>query len=82
MALPVCALGTMLPTKAMVSAIMTEAPRPCRARAATSSHKVGASAHRMEATANRAMPASSRRRRPIMSPRRPTLTISAVMASR
>ena len=82
MALPVLALGTVLPTKAMVSAIMTEAPRPCTARAATSSHRVGARAHRMEAMANSAMPASSRRRRPSMSPRRPTLTIRAVMASR
>ena len=45
MALPVCAFGTVSPTNAMVSAIMIAAPRPCAARAAISSHSVGATPH-------------------------------------
>ena len=82
MALPVFAFGTVSPTNAMVSAIMTAAPRPCTARAAISSQSVGATPHSTEATVNRAIPASSSRRRPMMSPSRPTLTISVVMARR
>ena len=53
MALPVLAFGTVSPTNAMVSAIMTAAPRPCAARAAISSQSVGATPHRTEATVNR-----------------------------
>ena len=45
MALPVFAFGTVSPTKAMVSAIMMAAPRPCAARAAISSQSVGATPH-------------------------------------
>ena len=82
MALPVRALGTVAPTIAMASAIMMAAPKPCAARAAISSPSVGAIAHRTEATVNKATPISSSRRRPTRSPRRPTLTISVVMASR
>ena len=82
MALPVLAFGTVSPTKAMVRAIMMAAPRPCTARAAISSQSAGAAPHRAEATVNRTIPASSSRRRPMMSPSRPTLTISVVMASR
>ena len=48
-ALPVLAFGTVSPTKAMVSAIMTAAPRPCTARAAISSQSVGATPHSTEA---------------------------------
>ena len=61
---------------------MMAAPRPCAARAATSSGSVGATPHSSDATVNRPMPASSSRRRPMISPSRPTLTISVVMASR
>ena len=82
MALPVLAFGTVSPTKAMVSAIMTAAPRPCAARAAISSQSVGATPHRTEATVNRTIPASSSRRRPVRSPSRPALTIRVVMARR
>ena len=82
MALPVFAFGTVSPTNAMVSAIMMAAPRPCAARAAISSQSVGATPHRTEATVNRKIPASSSRRRPVMSPSRPTLTIRVVMARR
>ena len=71
-----------LADKAMPIAIMTAAPAPCAARAAISSHSVGAMPHRTEATVNRTRPASSSRRRPTMSPSRPTLTIRVVMASR
>ena len=81
-ALPVLAFGTISPTNAMLSAIMMAAPRPCTARAAISSHSVGATPHRTEASVNRAMPMSSSRRRPAMSPSRPTLTMSVVMARR
>ena len=45
MALPVRSFGTVSPTKAMASAIMTAAPRPCAARAAISSQSVGATPH-------------------------------------
>ena len=82
MALPVLSLGTVSPTNAMVRAIMIAAPSPCTARAAISSQSVGATPHRTEAAVNRTMPASSSRRRPMMSPSRPTLTIRVVMASR
>ncbi len=82
MALPVFAFGTVSPTKAMVSAIMMAAPRPCAARAAISSQNVGATPLKAEATVNRNMPASSIRRRPVMSLSRPTLTIRLVMARR
>ena len=43
---------------------------------------VGARPQASEAAVNRARPPSSSRRRPSMSPSRPTLTISVVMASR
>jgi hypothetical protein len=82
MALPVLALGTVSPTKAIVRTIMMAAPRPCAARAATSSHSVGAAPHQTEATVNRKRPARSSRLRPAMSPSRPTPTITVVMASR
>ena len=82
MALPVLAFGTVSPTKAMVRAIMMAAPRPCTARAAISSQSVGAAPQMSEATVNRTIPANSSRRRPIMSPSRPTLTIRVVIASR
>ena len=82
MALPVFAFGTVSPTKATVRAIMMAAPRPWAARAAISIRSVGARPHRSEATVNKTTPASSSRRRPMMSPSRPTLTISVVIASR
>ena len=82
MALPVFAFGTVSPTNAIVSAIMVAAPTPCTARAAISSQSVGATPHRPDATVNRTIPANSSRRRPMMSPRRPTLTISVVIARR
>ncbi|MNI39461.1 hypothetical protein D3C73_936430 [compost metagenome] len=81
-ALPSFALGTASLTSAMVNAIMMAAPMPCNALAAISNHRLAARAHRNEATVNTAMPISSNRRRPMMSPSRPTLTISAVIASR
>ena len=61
---------------------MTAAPTPCAARAVISSQSVGATPHRSEAAVNRQMPPMSNRRRPMTSPRRPTLTISVVIASR
>lgn len=82
MALPVLSFGTVSPTNAMVSAIMTAAPRPCAARAAISIESVGAMPHRTEAAVNSKIPANSSRRRPVMSPSRPTLTIRVVMARR
>jgi hypothetical protein len=82
MALPVLAFGTVSPTKAMVRAIMTAAPIPCAARVAISSQSVGATPQRADATVNRTIPANSSRRRPVMSPSRPTLTIRVVMARR
>ena len=82
MALPVFSFGTVPPTKAMVSAIIAAAPRPCSARAAINSQTLGAMPQRTEATVNSKIPASSRRRRPTMSPSRPTLTINVVMASK
>ena len=82
MALPVRSFATVSPTSAMARAIMIAAPRPCAARAATSSQSEGVAPHSAEAAVNRASPASSSRRRPRMSPSRPTLTISAVMARR
>ena len=82
MALPVRSLGTVWPTKAIVSAIITAAPRPCAARAAISSGKVGARDAASEAALNSARPAMSSSRRPTRSPNRPTLTMSAVMAKR
>ncbi|MOA19801.1 hypothetical protein D3C78_1402060 [compost metagenome] len=82
MALPVLPLATVSPTKARVSAIMTAAPRPCSVLAAISRPRLGARPHSAEANVNRAIPDNSRRRRPTRSPRRPTLTIEVVMASR
>ncbi|MCY1532382.1 hypothetical protein D9M68_676560 [compost metagenome] len=82
MALPVFAFATVSPTNAMVRAIIMAAPRPCSARAAISSHSVGAKPHKAEASVNKKIPASSSRRRPMMSPSRPTLTIRVVMARR
>ncbi|MCY1300675.1 hypothetical protein D9M70_502520 [compost metagenome] len=82
MALPVLAFGTASPTKAIVSAIMTAAPIPCTARAAISSAKLGVRPQTTEAVVKSAMPAISSRRRPTISPSRPTLTISVVIASR
>ena len=80
MALPVLSFGTVSPTNAMVCAIMMAAPKPCIARAAISSQSVGAMPHRTEANVNRNIPVSSSRRRPVMSPSRPALTIRVVMA--
>ena len=82
MALPVFSFGTVSLTNAMVRAIMMAAPRPCAARAAMRNQSVGATPHSTEATVNRKIPASSNRRRPVMSPNRPTLTIRVVMARR
>ena len=82
MARPVSAFGTVSPTSATVRAIRMAAPRPCAARAATSSQSVGARPHRAEASVNREAPASISRRRPVRSPRRPTLTIEVVTARR
>ena len=82
MALPILAFGTVSPTKAMLRAIMTAAPRPCAARAAISNESVGAAPLAPEAAVNNTIPASSSRRRPVMSPSRPTLTIKVVMARR
>jgi MFS family permease len=81
-ALPVFSLGTVSPTNAMVSAIMTAAPAPCAARAAISNPSVGATPHRADASVNTVSPASSSRRRPMMSPSRPAPTMSVVMARR
>src|ERR1700694_3524931 len=80
MALPVFSFGTVSPTTAMLSAIRMSARRPCVARAAISSQSVGATPHRTEAAVNRMIPASSSRRRPAMSPSRPTLTIRGGLA--
>jgi hypothetical protein len=66
----------------MLSASMTAAARPCAARAATSSPSPGAAPHRPEASVNSKTPPISKRRRPTMSPSRPTLTISVVLAKR
>ena len=79
---PVRFFGTISPTKAMVRAIITAAPSPCTARAAISNASVGATAPRADPTVNTRIPASSNRRRPTMSPSRPTLTTSVVMVSR
>ncbi len=79
---PVLSFGTVSPTNAMVRAIMTAAPSPCAALAPISSQSVGATPHSTEATVNREIPASSSRRRPVMSPSRPTLTIEVVIARR
>ncbi len=76
MALPVLSCGTVSPTNARVRAIMIAAPRPCAARAAISSQRAGAAPHSTEATANRPNPARSNRRRPMVSPSRPTPTIN------
>ena len=54
MALPVLAFGTASPTNAMVSAIMTAAPRPCAARAAINSQSPDATPHRPEADGEQA----------------------------
>jgi hypothetical protein len=82
MALPVFSFGMVSPTSAMASAIMIAAPIPCAARAAMMSHSVGAMPLKADAAVNRAIPAMSSRRRPTISPSRPTLTISVVMARR
>ncbi len=82
MALPVFAFSTVLPTNAMVRAIMTAAPRPCTARAAISSQSAGATPLKPEAAVNKKMPMRSSRRSPMMSPSRPALTIRVVMARR
>jgi hypothetical protein len=82
MARPVRSFGTVSPTIASASAIMTAAPRPCAALPASSSQSVGAMPHRSEASVNSTIPASSSRRRPMMSPSRPAPTIKLVMASR
>jgi hypothetical protein len=66
----------------MVSAIMIAAPIPWAARAAINHPSVGATPHKTDATVNRKIPASNNRRRPVMSPNLPTLTIKLVMASR
>jgi hypothetical protein len=66
----------------MLSAIMIAAPQPCAARAASSCPSVEATPQSSEATLNRTMPASSNRRRPRMSPIRPTPTIRVVIARR
>ncbi|MOA46366.1 hypothetical protein D3C78_1688700 [compost metagenome] len=81
-ALPSFALGTASLTSAMVNAIMMAAPMPCRARAAISHPRPDETAHRTEAAVNTAIPINNKRRRPMMSPSRPALTISAVIASR
>ena len=81
-ALPVFSFGTVSPTMATVSAIMIAAPSPCAARAAMRNQSVGAAPHSSDATVKIPMPPRSSRRRPTMSPRRPTLTIRVVMASR
>ena len=81
-ALPVFSFGTVSATKAIVSAIMIAAPSPCTARAAINIQSADAAPHTIEATVNRRSPASISRRRPTMSPSRPTLTISVVMASK
>jgi len=81
-ALPVFDFGTVSPTRATVSAIMIAAPRPCAAREAMRNQSVGAMPHRSDATVNSAIPARNNRRRPTMSPSRPTLTISVVMVRR
>ncbi len=75
-------LGTVSPMNAKVSAIMIAAPRPCAARATIRIHSAGATPHDTEAAANRTIPERSSRRRPMMSPSRPTLTMSVVMARR
>ncbi|MNG08255.1 hypothetical protein D3C84_916010 [compost metagenome] len=82
MALPVLSWATVSPTSARVNVIMMAAPRPCSARPATSSQSEGARPHTADAKVNRAIPVNSNLRRPIRSPKRPTLTISVVIASR
>ncbi|MNP23603.1 hypothetical protein D3C76_1163200 [compost metagenome] len=82
MALPVFSLGTVSPTRARLSASMIAAPNPCRARAPISHAREGDRPHKAEASVNTLIPTNSRRRRPMRSPRRPTLTIRLVMASR
>jgi hypothetical protein len=79
MARPVLALGTTSATRARLSAIISAAPRPCAARAATSQPSVGARPQSSEAAVYKAMPASSSRRRPNRSPSRPTPTIRVVI---
>ena len=82
MARPARPAGAQSLTPAMLSAIMHAAPSPCSARAAISIGKLGAAAHSAEPTLNTAMPAKSKRRRPRLSLKRPTLTLSAVRVSR
>ena len=53
-----------------------------RCAAAINSQSPDATPHRPEAAVNRKVPAISKRRRPVMSPSRPTLTINVVVASR
>ncbi|MNL82029.1 hypothetical protein D3C87_2092970 [compost metagenome] len=82
MALPVRLCGTTSRTIAVVRAIITAAPSPCRKRAATSAHRLGARAQLTEATAKMAMPTSNKRVRPNTSLSLPALTISVVSANR
>ena len=49
-ALPVLLFGTVSPTDAIASAIITAAPRPCAVLAAMSDHSVGAKPQRTEAS--------------------------------
>ena len=77
-ALPSRAFGMMAPTIAVVSASIAAAPRPCSARAMMSWGKDVARPQNNDATVKRATPPISSRRRPIMSPSRPALTISVV----
>ncbi|MNI57071.1 hypothetical protein D3C73_1121110 [compost metagenome] len=83
--LPVFSLGTASLANAIVNAIMTAAPKPWTARAPIKPIKPpsqGDAPLSADPTVNRTMPTSIRRRRPIKSPKRPTLTISVVMASK
>ncbi|MNT67338.1 hypothetical protein D3C72_2054700 [compost metagenome] len=82
MALPARSFGAASAAKAMVNAIITAAPSPCAARAATRIQRPGAAPHTAQATVNSARPASISRRRPIRSPSLPALTTVVVMASK
>ncbi|CRM01738.1 hypothetical protein [Pseudomonas sp. 31 E 6] len=79
---PVRSLVTVSPTMPRAIAIMLAAPSPCRTRAAINAFSDGATAHTPQAKVNNSNPPSSRRRRPRRSPRRPALTMTAVIASR
>src|SRR5215207_3962349 len=69
--------GVSASTNASDAGIISAAPTPCTARAASRTPKVGASAASSDATVNVVTPATNRRRRPTTSASRPAGASSA-----